>query len=75
MPASLLISMAEKQTDFDEDLNVMQLDDNCTVDEEGSVRLRSYRIAYRDLASEMGVRLASEDNRARHLLQAGLAKS
>jgi hypothetical protein len=40
----------------------MQLDDNCTVDQEGSVRLRSYRMAYRDLASEMGVRLASEDN-------------
>jgi hypothetical protein len=32
MPASLLISMAEKQTDFDEDQKVMQLDDNCTVD-------------------------------------------
>ena len=40
----------------------MQLDDNCCVDGKGSLRLRAYREAYRSLAKEEGVRLASEDN-------------
>ena len=62
MPASLLITMAEVESGFPHDLNLMQLDDNCACDRKGSVRLRSYRSSYRALARELGVRLASEDN-------------
>ena len=62
MPASLLITMAEVATDFPHCQSLMQLDDNCVVDGKGSLRLRAYREAYRSLAEEVGVRLASEDN-------------
>ena len=36
---------------------MIQLDNNCTEDKKGSVRLRNYRRAYRSLAQEIGVRL------------------
>ena len=58
MPASMLITMAEIQSGFDPLLNLMQLDDNCKVDMSGSERPRAYRRAYRELAGELGVRLA-----------------
>ena len=47
--------MAEKQTNFDNLLNVIQLDDNCTTDKFGTAR--RYRVTYRGLAEDMGVRL------------------
>ena len=62
MPASLLITMAEEATGFPHCQSLMQLDDNCCVDGKGSLRLRAYRKAYRSLAEEVGVRLASEEN-------------
>ena len=62
MPASLLITLAEETTGFPYSQSLMQLDDNCCWDGKGSLRLRAYREAYRSLAEEVGVRLASEDN-------------
>ena len=40
----------------------MQLHYNCSVEQQGSAKLWMYRTAYRDMAAELGVRLASEDN-------------
>ena len=40
MPASLLKTMAEVESDFDSQQSIMQLDDNCVVDRKGSARLR-----------------------------------
>ena len=62
MQPSMLITMAEIQSGFDPLLNLMQLDDNCTVDMSSSARLRAYKRAYRELAVELGVRLGGEDN-------------
>ena len=47
---------------MDPKLNVMELDDNCCVDKLVSARLTMYGIVYRELAEEMGIRLASEAN-------------
>ena len=44
------------------DPNIMQLNDNCVADQVGLARLRIYRTSYREVAEEMGVRLATEDN-------------
>ena len=65
LPASLLKTMAEVETGMDPRQNVMQLDDNCATDRLGSARLTMYGIVYRELAEEMGIRLASEDNPAK----------
>ena len=61
MPSSLLIQCAEVVSKLDPRCNVMQLDDNGTCNVEGSVLLRRYMKSYRDIAKEMGVKLASED--------------
>ena len=57
--------MAEVETGMDPRLNVMQLNDNCATDKLGSARLTMYGIVYRELAEEMGIRLASEANPAK----------
>ena len=62
MPPSLLISFTENEMELDKDLNLMQLDDSCSVDGKGSVQLRQYRLSYKEMAAEIGVSLASEDN-------------
>ena len=41
MTPSLLITMAEFESGFPQDLDLMQLDDNCACDRKGSMRLRS----------------------------------
>ena len=47
--ASLLISLTEKELEFDKDLNLMQLDDNCGEDGKGSVGLRQCRLSYKEV--------------------------
>ena len=39
LPASLIKTMAEVESDFDSRQAIMQLDDNCVVDRKGSARL------------------------------------
>ena len=60
--AKLLIQLAELKSGMDPRLNCQQLDDNCTAGPEGSSILRRYRKHYRDIAEEIGVRLAPEDD-------------
>ena len=62
LPASLLKSMAELKSGLDPRLNCMQLDDNCSCSRKGSSILRCYSKEYRSIASELGIRLAGEDN-------------
>ena len=62
LPASLLKSMAELKSGLDPRLNIMQLDDNCSCSRKGSSILRCYRKEYRSIASDLGIRLAAEDN-------------
>ena len=60
--AKLLINLAELRSGMDPRLNCQQLDDNCSAGPEGSHLLRRYRKHYREIAGEIGVKLAPEDD-------------
>ena len=60
--AKLLINLAELRSGMDPRLNCQQLDDNCSAGPEGSHLLRRYRKHYREIAEEIGVKLAPEDD-------------
>ena len=49
LPASLLKTFAEVEAEFDPRQKIMQLDDNCAVDQVRSARLRMYMTSYREI--------------------------
>ena len=57
-----MIELAALESGMDLRHSVQQLDDNCVVAAADSMVMWKYRKSYRDLAQELGIRLAPEDD-------------